>query len=175
MYILPPVAHVRDSKYGSPFYGYYPPPEERPIQFNPNSGILVTAPRSIDVHVWVTHPHLAMLETPLSKRTCASVVEMPTGVYYRWQWFSIPEIIHMELVIGSLAVVIVDDYFCPVKQRGTRGSAGSGRGVRTLLDRFSLSLTLNQWYSGNRIDLRYVCKRASSSTTTTHLLAFNLD
>ncbi len=116
----------------------------------------MTAPRSIDVHVWVTSPHLAMLEIPLSIKTCAAVVEMPTGVYYRWQWFSIPEIIHMELVIGSLAVIIVQDYCSPIKQRGTRGSAGSGRGVHTLLDHFSLSLILNQWYLGNRIDLRYV-------------------
>ncbi len=62
----------------------------------------------------------------------------------------------MELGIGSLAVMIVQDYCSPVKQRGMRGSAGSGRGVRTLLNHFSLSLILNQWYSGNRIDLRCV-------------------
>ncbi len=151
------VRNARDPKYGCPFHGYYPPEKEEPIQFNPNSGILMTAPRSIDVHVWVTCPHLAMIKTPLSMSTCAATVEMPTGMYYRWQWFSIPEIVHMESVIDSLAIVIVREYCSPVQQRGTRGIAGSGRGVRTLLDHFSLSFTLNQWWSGNQIDLRYAC------------------
>lgn len=42
-------------------------------------------PWSVDVRVWVTRPHIALLEFPMSPNTSALVVEGEQGVYYRWQ------------------------------------------------------------------------------------------
>ena len=49
-------------------------------------------PRSIDVRVWVTRPHIAVLEFPLSPNTSALLLEGEQGVYYRWQSLIIAQV-----------------------------------------------------------------------------------
>lgn len=49
-------------------------------------------PRSIDVRVWVTRPHLALLEFPMSPNTSALLLEGGKGLYYRWQLLMIAQV-----------------------------------------------------------------------------------
>lgn len=49
-------------------------------------------PRSIDVRVWVTRPHVALLEFPMSPNTSAFLLEGEQGVYYRWQSLIIAQV-----------------------------------------------------------------------------------
>lgn len=49
-------------------------------------------PRSIDVRVWVTRPHIAVLEFPMSPNTSALLLEGEQGVYYRWQSLIIAQV-----------------------------------------------------------------------------------
>lgn len=49
-------------------------------------------PRSIDVRVWVTRPHIAVLEFPLSPSSSALLLEGGQGVYYRWQSLIIAQV-----------------------------------------------------------------------------------
>ena len=49
-------------------------------------------PRSIDVRVWVTRPHIALLEFPMSPNTSALLLEGEQGVYYRWQSLAIAQV-----------------------------------------------------------------------------------
>lgn len=49
-------------------------------------------PRSIDVRVWVTRPHLALLEFPMSPNTSALLLEGEKGLYYRWQLLMIAQV-----------------------------------------------------------------------------------
>jgi hypothetical protein len=137
----------RDPNFGCPFYGYVPPGEAPPPGVDP------IPPRSIDVRVWVTKPHIVLLEYPQSQRSSAVVVEATSGVYYRWQWFAIPEMVHMEANVQGLAVVVLNSYNDPQSMRGVRGAAGSGRGVRTLIEHMSARLDSNQWYAESRLDL----------------------
>lgn len=54
--------------------------------------MLPPPPRSIDVRVWVTRPHIAVLEFPLSRNTSAFLLEGEQGVYYRWQSLIIAQV-----------------------------------------------------------------------------------
>jgi hypothetical protein len=110
------------------------------------------AGRNIDVRVWVARPHIAALEHPLSARTAALLLEAE-GLYYRWQWLNGPQRVHMEATIAGLAAVVLNSYAGAARARGVRGTAGSGRGVRTLAEHLSLGLWLDQWYADNRLDL----------------------
>ena len=49
-------------------------------------------PRSVDVRVWVTRPHIALLEFPMSPNTSALLLEGEQGVYYRWQSLAIAQV-----------------------------------------------------------------------------------
>lgn len=49
-------------------------------------------PRSIDVRVWVTRPHIALLEFPMSHNSSALLLEGEQGVYYRWQSLIIAQV-----------------------------------------------------------------------------------
>lgn len=58
-------------------------------------------PRSYDVRVWVTRPHLALVEFPMSQKSSALILE-GEGVYYRWQCVGLPEVRYSLL---SVAVI----------------------------------------------------------------------
>lgn len=59
----------------------------------------------------------------------------------------------MEAAVQGLAAVIVNEYQGAAESRGTRGTAGSGRGARTLVEGLSLSITHNHWLAVNHLDL----------------------
>lgn len=51
-------------------------------------------PRSIDVRVWVTRPHLTVVEFPMSQKSSALMLEGERGLYYRWQRVAMPEVMY---------------------------------------------------------------------------------
>ncbi|CAM9189340.1 unnamed protein product, partial [Hapterophycus canaliculatus] len=110
-------------------------------------------PRSIDVRVWVTRPHIAALEFPQSPNTSALLIEGEQGVYYRWQSLIIAQVIHMEAAVQGVAAIVVNAYHGASESRGARGTAGSGSGTRTLVDGLSLSMAHNHWLAVNHLDL----------------------
>lgn len=59
-------------------------------------------PRSIDVRVWVTRPHIAVLEFPLSPRSSALLLEGEQGVYYRWQSLIIAQVRGFAYILRSI-------------------------------------------------------------------------
>lgn len=59
----------------------------------------------------------------------------------------------MEAAMQGLAVVIVNGYQGATECRGARGTAGSGRGARTLVEGLSVSITHNHWRAVNHLDL----------------------
>ena len=66
-------------------------------------------------------------------------VETPRGLYFRYLSDTALSV-RMELNLYDIAVVILKSHLKPNMARGLRGTAGSGKGVRTLLEHFNLSL-----------------------------------
>lgn len=72
---------------------------------------LAALPRSIDVRVWVTRPHLALVEFPMSQKSDVLMLEGERGIYYRWQRLAVPKVctpsaigaIHTAIVVPFLA------------------------------------------------------------------------
>ena len=64
----------------------------------------------------------------------------------------------MELNLYDIAVVILKNNVKPTMARGLRGTAGSGKGVRTLLEHFSLSLCYDYNAPENHTDLLLTTK-----------------
>ncbi|CAM9539528.1 unnamed protein product, partial [Phaeothamnion confervicola] len=110
-------------------------------------------PRSVDVRVFVTRPHLAVLESPLSPGGAALVLECEQGLYFRYQWLSMAEVMHLEAAAQGLLAVVANAYWGPLLMRGVRGTAGSGRGVQTVLEHFSCGFEYNQWRRQNRLEV----------------------
>ncbi|CAN0362639.1 unnamed protein product, partial [Discosporangium mesarthrocarpum] len=110
-------------------------------------------PLNIDVRVWLTRPHVAAVEFPMSAQSSALLVEVDEGLHFRWQWLAISQVVHMECLVKGVSVVILNAYHGPHISRGARGTAGSGRGARTLLEGLSLSMVHNHWMANNHIDL----------------------
>lgn len=59
----------------------------------------------------------------------------------------------MEAAVQGLAAVIVNGYRGAAESRGSRGTAGSGSGARTLVEGMSFSITHNHWPANNHLDL----------------------
>lgn len=59
----------------------------------------------------------------------------------------------MEAAVQGLVAVILNGYEGAMECRGARGTAGSGRDARTLVEGLSLSITHNHWLAVNHVDL----------------------
>ncbi|CAM9832889.1 unnamed protein product, partial [Chrysoparadoxa australica] len=99
------------------FYGYAPGGDDE----------LELPARSIDVRIFVTRPHLAVIEYPRSRNSSAVVIEAEEGIFYRYQWLATPQLLHMEAFFRGLAFVVQTNYTNAESMRGMRGTSGSGR------------------------------------------------
>lgn len=63
------------------------------------------------------------------------------------------QVVHMEAAIQGLAVIAINSYQGALESRGARGTAGSGSGIRTLVEGLSLSMAHNHWLAVNHLDL----------------------
>ena len=108
-------------EYGQPGFVEYVEPEK------PEPG-----PGGIDVRVWVTRPCIALMENAHIASSMSCLVEA-SGVYFQWKKESFGPM-RMEVVVKSAAIVLRKGFRGCEEDRGIRGAAGSGRGVRTIVD-----------------------------------------
>jgi hypothetical protein len=87
----------------------------------------------VDTRVFVTRPHIQIQENPLASNTQILVVSAESGVYFRYLYDSELSL-RMDCAIAGLSAVLLKTYRAPVVARSYRGSAGSGKGVRTLIE-----------------------------------------
>lgn len=92
-----------------------------------------------DTRVFITRPHIAVKDQPLIVNSQSLFIETQKGAFFRYAIDSNSSV-KMELNLYEVAIVMLKTYRVPALARGLRGSAGSGRGVRTLLEFFSGSL-----------------------------------
>ena len=73
----------------------------------------------------------------------------------------------MELNLFDIAAVVLRNYLKPSLARGKRGAAGSGKGVRALLEHFNMSLSYDYNAPSNRADLLFTTSKATPAANTT--------
>ena len=112
-----------------------------------------------DTRIFLTKPHLSVAEKPLDPASQIMFLETYRGVYYRISRDR-SDNMHIQVHLEDIAVVLTKTRQPPSLTRGIRGSAGSGRGVRTLIEYFSASISYRNHIqhsltgaSGRHIDL----------------------
>lgn len=84
----------------------------------------------IDLRLFITRPHLSLLDV---HSPASLFVEAERGVYFRYI-LDTKSTVKMELNTYDLGVVLMRQYRAPEVSRGARGSSGSGRGIRTMVE-----------------------------------------
>jgi hypothetical protein len=107
----------------------------------------------VDTRVFLTRPHISLIRSPLYTNSQALLVETEKGVYFRYVLDTYNSV-RMYLNIYDVAAVLVKKYRPPSQSRGVRGSSGSGRGVRTLLEFLNLALSYHFSAVTNHIDVK---------------------
>jgi hypothetical protein len=125
--------YFRLPHYGNPDMVAY---SKIPPKFWPYGGV--------DTRVFFTRPHIQTTEHPLSFDSQVFIVSAEKGVYFRYLYDTVGSL-RMDLNIIDLTVVLLKNYRPPAESRGFRGTAGSGRGARTLVER--LVVNWNYHYS----------------------------
>ena len=110
----------------------------------------------IDTRLFVTNPHITLIRHPLLSNSEVLQLETNKGVFFRYA-LDTTSSVKMELSIYDIAVVLVRRYLVPEKARGLRGASGSGRGIRTLLEYFSLQLIYQFVAEENHLDVKLDC------------------
>ena len=77
--------------------------------------------------------------------------------------------VRMELNVYDIAAVILKNHLKPAVARGMRGTAGSGKGVRTLLEHFSMSLCYDYNGPSNHIDFLLTTRPTSTAFERTSI------
>jgi len=97
-----------------------------------------------DTRVFVFRPHVTVPENPLIDRSPIVMMESNAGVYYRYMFDSDHSVV-TECHVLDLVIVLLKNYRPPSESRGIRGTSGSGRGVRTILE--NLTVTYNSQFN----------------------------
>ena len=117
----------------------------------------------IDTRLFVTNPHVTLIRHPLQTNSEVLQLETNKGVFFRYALDTTASV-KMELNLYDVAVVLVRRYQIPEKARGLRGASGSGRGIRTLLEYFSLKLLYHFEAEDNHLDVKLDCSGHSDET-----------
>ena len=78
-------------------------------------------------------------------------LETPKGIYFRYLADTLLSV-RVELNIFDTAAVVLKSHLRPSVARGMRGTAGSGKGVRALLEHFNMSLCYDYNAPANKAD-----------------------
>ena len=87
-------------------------------------------------------------------------LESPRGLYYRYI-VDTELSVRMELNLYDTAAVVLRNHLKPSLARGKRGTAGSGKGVRALLEHFDMSFSYDYNAPLNRADLLFTTSKAT--------------
>lgn len=107
----------------------------------------------VDTRVFAFRPHISLLKAAQNPQSPALLLETEGGIYYRYT-LDTESTVKMELNIFSLAVILVKRYRPPSQYRGIRGSSGSGKGVRTLVEHLNVALSYHFIVESNNLDLK---------------------
>lgn len=107
----------------------------------------------VDTRVFAFRPHISLLKAALNPQSPALLLETEGGIYYRYT-LDTESTVKMELNIFSLAVILVKRYRPPSQYRGIRGSSGSGKGVRTLIEHLNVALSYHFIVESNNLDVK---------------------
>ena len=105
-----------------------------------------------DTRVFVFRPHCSIVENPMMQRPQELMLESSSGVYYRYM-YDRRSSVTIECTLFDIAAVLMKTYRPPASARGLRGSSGSGRGVRTLIEYFNAQYAYHQVLPENLVDI----------------------
>jgi hypothetical protein len=94
----------------------------------------------VDTRVFLSRPHVSIFEGDVRSSSQTLFLETPRGLYFR-HLADTALSVRMELNVYDVAAVILKNHLRPSLARGLRGTAGSGKGVRTLFEHLNLSLS----------------------------------
>ena len=100
----------------------------------------------VDLRIFVHKPHLQISENAFElKNAQCLIIEANSGAHVRFMIDS-NRSMRTEVRVHDMAMVMLRTYQSPAVARGLRGTAGSGRGIRTLLEfmNIDISIALNE-------------------------------
>ena len=108
----------------------------------------------IDTRVFATRPHISIMEDIHVLSSPTLVIETDKGLFYRHMTDS-DDSMKVDLKILDAVAVIHKVHEAPKESRGRRGSAGSGRGIRTQIEFLTLEFSLDYDAKINNNDIRF--------------------
>lgn len=123
-----------------------------------------------DTRVFLFKPHITIMSSPLQINSQTLVFDTDYGAYFRYI-LDTDSAVKMELKVIELALVLMKKFRFGKESRGLRGAAGSGRGVRTLVE----FLNLDYFYQFSPIENQIDVKIDISNTSTEEEFVVNDD
>lgn len=119
---------------------------------NPSVAAYFLIPKSMwpyggmDTRIFITRPHIQTVDISASSSDCQTmVISAEVGLYFRYT-YDTQGSTSMECHVHDMSAVLLKQYRSPKDARGLRGTAGSGRGIRTLIE----FLTVHWSYTFNK-------------------------
>jgi hypothetical protein len=119
----------------------------------------------VDTRVFLSRPHVSIFEGDIRSSNQTLFLETPRGLYFR-HLADTALSVRMELNVYDVAAVILKNYLRPSLARGLRGTAGSGKGVRTLFEHLDLSLSYEYNCPANHVNFFLTTNPLSSGQIT---------
>lgn len=115
----------------------------------------------IDTRLFLKRPLIAIMEDPFSISSQLLCLEADKGVFYRYLVDSHSSE-RQEVRIFDLSLTILENYVNSWKARGVRGSAGSGRGAKTLIEYLDADLSYHFDALRNIVDFAFAASSSKS-------------
>lgn len=105
-----------------------------------------------DFRLFLFKPVVSIPEKPTDPESQILFLETEKGVYFRLSKDTLSNISY-QVNASGIAMVVSKTPMAPALCRGVRGAAGSGRGIRTLLEYLSLSFAYSYHQESDSIDI----------------------
>lgn len=106
----------------------------------------------VDTRLFITRPHIQMSEMSSFDRSQTLAIEAETGIYFRYIYDSLGSI-RYECHAHGVSIVLMKSYMSSSISRGLRGTAGSGRGIRTIVELLSFEFSYHFDKLENHLDM----------------------
>lgn len=107
-----------------------------------------------DFRFFIMRPHISIVDAAVAVNPSGLFIEAERGIFFRYV-LDTNGSNRMELNMHDLAVVLVKQYRPPSISRGVRGSSGSGRGVRTMIEYLNAAFTYKFAALENQLDIEF--------------------
>eukprot|EP00981_Chlorochromonas_danica_P005995 scaffold1244_cov162-Ochromonas_danica.AAC.31 len=105
-----------------------------------------------DFRLFIMRPHISVLENYYNAICPGFFIECERGLFYRYV-LDTDGSNRTEVNLHDMAMVLVKQYRPPVLSRGMRGSSGSGRGVRTMIEYLNATFVNSFSFKDNQVDM----------------------